>query len=319
MRIIAIINRRAGAMIGADHADVAATVGRLFRAAGHQIEVNIVEPQQVTAFADTLDPAAADVFLVGGGDGTIRSFAQRLSGTRAALGILPMGTMNRLARDLMIPLQLDAAVRSLGDAQIRAIDVGEVNGRVFVCNSFLGVPPEYSELRQALRGRPALHRLNGYLGILRTVFATRRRIALSIHDGRQPRVFRALSLAVSNNPYGEGPSSLLYRPRLTSGMLALYLSRHRSVLAMYRLLLLAMLGVWRFDDPEFEFMQSESFRIDMKKTSVKVCNDGEVERLRLPLEYRIRPAALRVLMPLAAVRRGLADGEEGVLPDLVKA
>ena len=73
--------------------------------------------------------------VAGGGDGTVNAVAGKLAGTDTALGVLPMGTLNHFAKDVGIPLNLDAAVYNLFTGKIRKVDVGEVNGRVFVNNS----------------------------------------------------------------------------------------------------------------------------------------------------------------------------------------
>ena len=60
---------------------------------------------------------------MGGGDGTIAAAAQRLAGTGVPLGILPLGTMNLLARDLGLPTGLEAAAAALAHGHARAVDV----------------------------------------------------------------------------------------------------------------------------------------------------------------------------------------------------
>jgi diacylglycerol kinase (ATP) len=67
-----------------------------------------------------------DLVIVGGGDGTIEDVASQLEGTETALGILPVGTRNNLARELGIPLDLDQACDLLAAGITRKIDVGRV-------------------------------------------------------------------------------------------------------------------------------------------------------------------------------------------------
>ncbi len=88
-----------------------------------------------------------------------------------ALGILPLGTLNRLARDLDLPLDIDQAIKGLVTTEPHKIDVGEVNGRIFLCNSFIGLPPMVTARRQSLRGKVACRaagRLPGLAGRDRT-------------------------------------------------------------------------------------------------------------------------------------------------------
>jgi Diacylglycerol kinase catalytic domain len=61
--------------------------------------------------------------------GERRPVAGKLAGTNTALGVLPMGTLNHFAKDVGIPLNLEAAVYNLFTGQIKKVDVGEVNRR----------------------------------------------------------------------------------------------------------------------------------------------------------------------------------------------
>ena len=79
-----------------------------------------------------------DAVVVGGGDGSIRTVASVLVGTDVPLGIIPLGTLNHFAKDLRIPLIADRAVAVLASGKRRYVDVGEVNGEIFINNSSIG-------------------------------------------------------------------------------------------------------------------------------------------------------------------------------------
>src|SRR5262249_14453938 len=103
--------------------------------------------------------------VAGGGDGTANVVGGTLAGTDGVLGVLPMGTLNHFAKDGGIPLKLDAAVRNLFTGQVTKVDVGEVNGRIFVNNSGVGFYPHFVRARRTgapwaregrgVRARPA--------------------------------------------------------------------------------------------------------------------------------------------------------------------
>ena len=84
----------------------------------------------------------------GGGDGTIAAVAAALVGTDTPLGVLPMGTLNHFAKDLGIPLELEKAVQTLFTGKVAQVDVGEVNGRIFLNNSSLGFYPRIVQERE---------------------------------------------------------------------------------------------------------------------------------------------------------------------------
>ena len=82
-----------------------------------------------------------ELLIVGGGDGTISAAASALVGTETRLGILPLGTLNHFARDLGIPTDLDEAAKLIAAGAERRVDVAEMNGRIFINNSAIGLYP----------------------------------------------------------------------------------------------------------------------------------------------------------------------------------
>jgi diacylglycerol kinase family enzyme len=78
-------------------------------------------------------------------------------GTSAALGILPIGTLNHFARDLHIPFDLERSVATIAARHIGRVDVGEVNDHVFINNASIGIYPSIVDVRDELR-RQGLHK-----------------------------------------------------------------------------------------------------------------------------------------------------------------
>ena len=79
--------------------------------------------------------------VAAGGDGTINAVAAAIVDADKALGVLPFGTMNHFAKDLNIPLDFDGAIETIVAGHVTRVDVGDVNGRIFVNNSSLGLYP----------------------------------------------------------------------------------------------------------------------------------------------------------------------------------
>ncbi|MGA8712584.1 MAG: diacylglycerol kinase family protein, partial [Roseiarcus sp.] len=136
---------------------------RLEAAREHLVRISAefgVEPRIVIARGADLPLSAARALgensrlvVAGGGDGTINAVAGALAGRDTALGVLPIGTLNHFARDVGIPLNLEAAVRTLFTGQVKKVDVGEVNGRVFVNNSGIGLYPRIVRVREEAQRR----------------------------------------------------------------------------------------------------------------------------------------------------------------------
>ena len=299
MRVQAVINRKAGSALGYSAEQLASEAEAAFEDAGHELEVHVVEPGDIEAALDKAVAADPDILVAGGGDGTIRSAASRLLGSTIALGVLPLGTVNRLARDLNIPLEPRAAIRALSSGGCREIDVAEVNGEIFLCNSMLGLPSEISLERQNLRGRPFWPRVAGYFKLLRTILASRRHLELSIDgDEEKGRRVRVLSLAVSNNVYRKQPSLIFTREALDQGRLGVYIAKPHSGLGFLWVLVRAALGFWTGDD-RLDSLSAKKVVIKTRKKRLRLSNDGEVEVLKAPLYYQIHPKALKVFAPPA--------------------
>ncbi len=299
MRVHAVINRKAGSALGYSMEQLASEAEAVFRKAGHEISIDIVEPENVEAALDDAVAAAPDILVAGGGDGTIRGAASRLLGSGIALGILPLGTVNRLARDLHIPLDPHAASHAIASGGVREIDVAEVNGEIFLCNSMLGLPSDISQERQNLRGQPLWTRILGYFKMLRTILASRRLLELWIDDDEKKRQrVRVLSLAVSNNVYKREPSLTFTREALDQGRLGVYIAKPHSGLGLLWVLARAAMGLWTGDD-RLDSLSAKNVTIKTRKKRLRLCNDGEVETFRTPLHYQIHPKALKVFAPAA--------------------
>lgn len=297
MRVHAVINRKAGSALGASADKLARKTEDAFRNAGHQVHVEIVEPEAIEAALDKAVADSPDILVAGGGDGTIRSAASRLIGTEIALGVLPLGTVNRLARDLKIPVKPLAAIRALADGACRKIDVADVNGEIFLCNSMLGVPPDICDERQNLRGENLWLRVKGYVKMLRTILSSRTHLELGIDGGEwKGRRVRVLSLAISNNVYRQQPSMIFTREALDAGRLGVYIARPHSGFGLIWILLRAALGFWNGDN-RLHSLSATTVIIKTRKKMLRLSNDGEVHTLRTPLRYRIHPRALKVIAP----------------------
>ena len=93
------------------------------------------------------------MIVAGGGDGTVSTVAAALVDTDIVFGVLPLGTLNHFAKDLGVPLELADAVALLASGRPKRVDVGEVNGRIFVNNSSLGLYPDIVRDRERQQKR----------------------------------------------------------------------------------------------------------------------------------------------------------------------
>lgn len=240
----------------------------------------------------------AEIVVAAGGDGTITALAGALVDTDKTLAILPLGTVNALAKDLKVPLDLSAAVASLVTATPQRIDVGEVNGRVFLHKVVIGLIPAVAAGRERIRGNETALAKLGFLRYFFRRLARNRRIALAIDtNGGNPTVERVQALAVASNAYDEGFGQFFSRESLDRGSLTLYVLKHFAFADFVRLTSGMLLGRWR-EDQALRVESVSAVTIRSHKALMKVMFDGEVETLKTPLVFRIRPLSLSVLTPV---------------------
>jgi diacylglycerol kinase family enzyme len=290
-----VINRDSG---GASDPDglLAHTLGA-FRSAGWDVEGEAVPGAEI---GDALGRAAAtssERIVVGGGDGTIRAAAEKAMECGAALGIITLGTMNLLAKDLRLPLDPMEAASALVDAEERELDVGVVNGVIFLHSSLIGVFPSIGVERERARREGGMLGYTGAAwGAARVVWrAPSVGVELQV-DGRSQRL-RTFAVVISNNKMRGDPAEPYRRARLDAGTLGLYLSRHSGRTGLFRLLMSIGMGRWKFDDDIHEHAAVEV--VVNARRSLHVSNDGEIQRMSPPLRYTLKPRALRALVPRA--------------------
>ena len=276
----------------------AAELQAMFEANGLQVEIDADASQPMADRVARAVSSDADVVVAAGGDGTITALAGALVDSPKSLAILPLGTVNALAKDLKVPLDLASAVKSLVTATPQRIDVGEVNGRVFLHKVVIGLIPAVAAGREHIRGNQTMA---AKLGLLRYFFrrlARSRRIAVVIDtDTNDARAERVQAIAIASNAYNEGFGQFFHRENLDRGTLTLYVLKHFTFVDFVRLTSGMLLGRWR-DDEALRVESITTATIRSHKALLKVMFDGEVETLRTPLVFRIRPLALSVLTPV---------------------
>lgn len=235
------------------------------------------------------------IIVVGGGDGTISCVVAEMIGTDKVLGLLPLGTLNHFAKDLKIPLTIDDAVRIILAGHSQKVDVGEVNGRIFVNNSSLGLYPD------VVRGRERRERL-GYgkwTSLIRSAFKVLRRhplIDVRLNVAGDEMFIRAPFVFIGNNDYEMDGFNIGSRSRIDGGHLSLYTTTRTGRLGLFRLAIRALFG--RLGQAkDFVSLTADEVQIETRRKQLRVAMDGEVTVMQSPLRYRIRPGALRVIVP----------------------
>ena len=255
--------------------------------------------EEISELAERAVAEGADPVVAGGGDGTLNAVASVLVGTERTLGVLPLGTLNHFAKDLNIPLDLEGAARTLIEGTVAQVDVGEVNGRIFLNNSGLGLYPHIVRHREKLQDRLGHGKWPAFLWAVLSVLRRYPFLTVRMSTDEQAFVRHTPFVFIGNNEYAIDGLNVGGRKRLDSGHLCLYTAHRTGRLGLLRFALRALLGRLR-DEKDFDALCTQEVFIETKRTRVHVATDGEVTVMRTPLYYRIRPGALRVLVPRLA-------------------
>jgi YegS/Rv2252/BmrU family lipid kinase len=293
LRVFCIINDHAGSA----GASPKISIEELFRK--HGLKAKIVAPtdtNSISALAKGAIQKDYDVIIAGGGDGTVNAVASALVGNKATkLGILPMGTLNHFARDLGIPIDMEKAVETIVAGHVKSIDVGEVNGKIFINNSGLGLYPAMVRLREGLQKSGHIKFLAAIWASIR-IFARFRRLHLELRPPSGVVVKRKTPmLFVGNNPYDTSLSTLGARSSIDMGLLWVVMPIVSSRWGLVRSLWAVLWGSRKTGD--VYTIHTAHLVVASRRRLLKVAVDGEVMHLKPPLNFRIRPKSLQVIVP----------------------
>jgi diacylglycerol kinase family enzyme len=209
----------------------------------------------------------------------------------------PAGTFNHFAKDMGIPLDLDQAIATIGRGQVREVDVGEVNGRIFLNNSSIGLYPSAVAQREELRHRHGGGKWPAMLTACVDVFRRYPLLSVTLQaEGRAVPVTTPF-IFVGNNRYEMSLFALGTRTSLEGGELSLYLARNGGRWGLLRLAGRALLGRLE-QDRDFHTVLLPRLEIHSRRRALRVSLDGEVLLMTSPIRYSLRPRALRVLASL---------------------
>jgi diacylglycerol kinase family enzyme len=286
-RIPAIVNVKSGT----------AEEARKVLEAGDGFDVHAVEPGAIGDTVRELVEAGAKRILISGGDGTIATAAAVLMETPAEMAILPGGTLNHFARDLGVSTDAAEALKLAAEGTCRGVDVGTVNGQVFLNTSSVGSYVRFVRIRERLERRFGYRVASAFAAF--RILLQMRLIAVEVVVDGKPRIYRTPIVFIG---VGERELQLpTLGSRVSEGKRGLHVmvvqGRTRA-----RLLVLALAAVARgvksvSRTPEFDSFLVERCRITVRRPGF-VAVDGEIVSMPTTLDYELRPDALSVVTEL---------------------
>lgn len=263
-------------------------------ALGYEVdERHTTAPGDATIFAREAVAESCALVCALGGDGTVNETVNGLAGSDVPLGIVPTGTVNVLAMELGIPLDPPDAVRVIDKGTVSWIDLGLAGERYFALMAGIGM-----DARTVAGVNPLLKKT-----LREAAFAVQGAMSYFTHDEPLFRVeceeraeegYFAVFGNASN--YGGGFGITPYAD-MRDGLLDVCVLKDKSFLGTAWYWLAALINS-HVNHPKVAYFRSEAARVSAVDPAqeVLVQTDGEVAG-KLPLECRVVPRALRVVVP----------------------
>lgn len=301
MQFQVILNRDGGTLRTLDLDTFSQAAKGEIQSAGHEALVSIVDGSDVDKALEEAVSSRCDVVMVGGGDGTVSSAAEKLNGSDKALAVLPAGTMNLFARSLGIPLQLDEAVRTLAHGEVRPVDLASANGKVFVHQFSIGLHAKLIKLREKREFASRLGKIRASTQAALDALLRPPRMRVTLAFGGKEMSVSTSGIGITNNLFGEG--HLPYTDTPDGGVLGVYVTRARSRSDFLKFAANIAVGRWRANT-QVDIYETEEIEIIVPKHHRRFgcAIDGELGHLRSRTVLRIHPGALRVLAPASLDR-----------------
>ena len=300
-----VMNTRSGAR---DRRQTLATLARVFAEAGIEHEVlQVSKPRQLPAVAARAVASAErerGVVVAAGGDGTINVVAQAVLERELPFGVLPHGTFNYFSRTHGIPLDVEPAARALVEGALQPVQVGQLNGRLFLVNASLGLYPKLLEDREAHKQRFGRKRWVALGSGLLTVFRERWQMLLRLEREGEPRLLQSATLFVGNNALQLEQLGIAQAGELGNGRLVAFSVKPFGRWQTLALLLRGALGQLGEADQvnSFSFRHLEVTPVlrSARPARVKVAIDGETQWMFAPLVFEPAAHPLRLIVPRPA-------------------
>ena len=287
-RALAIVNPVAGNGAGER---IAHRIAADFRAQGMRVDVvRTPAPEEAARLAREGAADGYRVIIAAGGDGTANEVANGIAGSGAALALYPIGAGNDFARALGYPRHRRDVPRFLRDARRRAIDVGELNGRVFVNSAGVGIDGHVAQ-RIAATSRVAGKTLGYFAGSLVGIATYRPQPMRVVVDG-ELRSGRFLTIVAANGTHFGSGMHVAPQASLDDGQLDVVLAGDLSPWSS----LVALAKLYRgthVDGVKVVMKRARVVEIELERP-LRAQLDGETMTAQR-FSIRVRPGALEVL------------------------
>lgn len=297
MRICCIINARSGKESNQFKQLLEAEFAK------HNVDVEVIETEDGSALprlAKLAIEEGFDTIVAVGGDGTINAVASAAVGKpNIKFGVIPRGTLNHFAGAVGIPPNLEMAVNTIVAGHAKAVDVGQVNGQIFVNNSSLGLYPSIVKMREGLQKKGASKWPAALWSSLKIFFRFHRISLDLVAANGLVTTQKTPMLFVGNNAYDTSIPKLGTRSSLEGGKIWIMLPTSPSRMGLLSSFLKIIFG--RETAKDAITLETTELTVTSNRGMEKVAVDGEVIRLQSPFKYKIMPRSLSVIVPASEI------------------
>ncbi|GAB4186666.1 MAG: diacylglycerol kinase family lipid kinase [Simkaniaceae bacterium] len=233
-----------------------------------------------------------DIIIAVGGDGTVNEIAKVLIGSNTALGIIPLGSGNGLARHLQIPLEADKAVALLNQENDKWIDTVKINDDFFLCVAGMGFDAQVSDAFSQLQSRGFIAYVKTFLQKFPEYQPKEYHLVI---DGKH-FITKAFLVSFANSSQYGNNAYIAPKAKIDDGFLDL------AILQAFPSYLLPKLTYLLFkqklDREEKYFSQIQCKDVLIEGDNLQLHIDGEPFLAENPVHIRMMPSSLKVIVPL---------------------
>jgi diacylglycerol kinase family enzyme len=217
---------------------------------------------------------------------------------------VPQGTFNYSSRAHGIPLETIGATKALLEAQIKPVQVGVINDRIFLVNASLGLYPQLLQDREEYKKQYGRRRSVALWAGISTLLSYRGQLTLELEHDRKKEITRTPTLFVGNNQMQLERLGLPESEDVQQRRLAAVIVKPVSPMTLVWLALRGAIGQLgdeeRVRDFAFHRMVVNPMQGGRRRhAQIKVATDGEVTWMRPPLTFSVAAQPLRLLVPSA--------------------
>lgn len=209
------------------------------------------------------------------------------------LGVLPLGTFNYFARRFGIPRDAEMAVDAICGGRSQTIDLGCVNGRIFINNASIGLYPSILKQRESIYQRWGRSRLAAYWSVLVAMVTLYRPLTMRIEVDGELQSAKAPTLFVGMSAYQLDEFGIEGADAVRNGKFAILLAPDIGRFKLiWKALLVALKEVENGRD--FTLLTGEHATVETRRSSRDVALDGERQRRKARFEFSILKDAVTV-------------------------